>query len=96
MLLQSCWQRRRERRKEKERKKRKKKNRGLENKAKGHCGFPWPPLLVNKLGRVKLDNRKMPHKQCDHLQLRKVRGEGVARVNGSFLSMQSPVGVTER
>lgn len=41
----------------------------------GHCGFLWSPLLVNKLGRVKLDKRKRPYEQCDHLQQRK---EGVS------------------
>lgn len=42
--------------------------------AKGHCGFLWPPLLVNKLGRVKLDKRKRPYEQCDHLQQREEGG----------------------
>lgn len=49
---------------------RKRKARGLESEGKGHCGFLWPPLLVNKPGRVKLDKRKRPYKQCDHLEWR--------------------------
>lgn len=68
MPLQSCWQAGR-------------KKEGVggggcwRRKQKGHCGFLWPPLLVNKLGRVKLDKRKKgQYKQCDHLEQRKEGG----------------------
>lgn len=75
---------------------RKRKARGLESEGKGHCGFLWPPLLVNKPGRVKLDKRKRPYKQCDHLEWRGGGWVGRLGEHGGFLWMQSPVGATER